>query len=290
MVKSRSACSLLSCSELVVPCAIRSNAPGSVGTRPKSTRAPTSPAAARVISERCPASPKPVTSVQAVAPCLRKTSTASELEQSIASTAATKSAARVRPCMAPANRAPVPIGLVRIIRSPAPKPPLVNGSALSVPVTLNAMPSSAPSAEWPPTRSTPCSRKTASAPDIIWNRSSSMSASAIAGTVASANAKPGLAPIANRSFSAWWAPMRPNRYGSSIMARNPSQLTAMSPATMRIKAASSPMPRTVAGDVTTASRSRTRRRMSAPSLAPQPPQRIVSGSSPLSCDATFGTS
>ena len=194
------------------------------------------------------------------------------------SIAATTSAARARPRIAPASTAPVPSGFVRTRLSPSRSPPLSRALPSRAPDTVKEMPRSAPSAEWPPTRSTPWRRKTARAPAIIWKRSSSIMASAISGTVASANANVGVAPMANRSFKAWWAPIRPKRYGSPIMARKPSQLTASSPDACTT-AASSPMPRTVFGDVSTARRSSVRRRMSAPILAPQPPQRIAWGAS-----------
>ena len=152
-----------------------------------------------------------MTSVQARTPYRRSTAAAWALEVSIVSMAASRSSARVLPRIAPASRAPVPMGLVSTSFSPGESPSLAKGSPCSRPETVNAMPSSAASAEWPPTRSTPWARKTASAPAIIWNKSSSIMAGAIDGTVAKARAKEGLAPIAKMSFKAWWALTRPKR-------------------------------------------------------------------------------
>mmetsp|Transcript_14140 Transcript_14140/g.36288 ORF Transcript_14140/g.36288 Transcript_14140/m.36288 type:complete len:203 (+) Transcript_14140:193-801(+) len=161
------------CREEVTPAAATSAAPSSSGTASKSSS--TSTCCGRAISTRWPSSPKPVTSVQAVAPCCRRQSTAGPLDsRMLASAPLTQRPAAPRRAPHAAMMAPVPTPLVSSSACPGASPDLrITSASAATPSTENPSAISAPSPEWPPTRVQPASCSTWLAPAIIWKRVSS---------------------------------------------------------------------------------------------------------------------
>ena len=128
----------------------------------------TSTSEARTISTRWPSSPKPVTSVAAWTPCRRRMSAAVPFDCTMWAIAAITQRALALPRMSAASSVPVPIGLVRMSASPGRSPPLRNAAARETsPLTAKPSASSAPSLVWPPTSAQPASRSTSLAPAII---------------------------------------------------------------------------------------------------------------------------
>ena len=115
----------------------------------------------------------------------------------MAASAASIQRLRAPPRISAAKITPVPSGRVSTIRSPGRMPDLrTRRSGAAVPVTESPMASSAPSLVCPPTSATPSRSSTASAPAMSWVRSSSIFRSEANGSVTSAIAAPGSAPIA----------------------------------------------------------------------------------------------
>ena len=175
----------------------------------------------------------------------------------------------------------MPIGLVRISTSPGRMPPLrITVASCSSIRPLMAKPSASswPSPVWPPTSAQPASLSTDTAPDIIWKTVSSTLLSSPGGTVAMAVADCASPPMAKMSPSAWLAAMRPNSQGSSMKARKKSTVCTMAlPGGTRTTAASSGACRPISTSSRSIGRTLARARDStvAPTLAPQPPQRMA---------------
>ena len=104
------------CSELKMPRRTVSSAPSSNGNARATVRH--RPPDGRTISTRWPIKPKPVTSVQAVAPWSCRQRAAARLDSSIEASAASIHRPLALPRMSAANNVPVPSGLVRISLSP----------------------------------------------------------------------------------------------------------------------------------------------------------------------------
>ena len=157
---------LLACSELAMPSARRCIAPSSAGISSGSSRA--SAAEAVSISNKCPSRPKPVTSVQAVAPYSARQAEAAAAGCSIAAIASVTTRAAARRRISAARITPVPSGLVSSSRSPGCSPPLRNSLPGRVrPVTAKPSASSVPSALWPPTSTAPAASSTSLPPFIM---------------------------------------------------------------------------------------------------------------------------
>src|SRR5215813_9869378 len=146
---------LSGCSELAKPLANSSTAPSSAGSASRSRSTDTAPLA-RIISVRWPASPKPVTSVQA---CARAATSASAVlpdGRLIEARALSIHVPRAAPRMAAAKITPVPSGLLSTSLSPATRPPLRKARAFSTrPFTEKPSAISGPSPEWPPISAQP---------------------------------------------------------------------------------------------------------------------------------------
>ena len=173
------------------------------------------------------------------------------------------------------------MGLVSSNTSPGCMPPLrITPLICSSINPLMAKPSanSVPSPVCPPTRAQPAALSTFTAPAIICVSKSSTLRSSPGGTVTMAVAVCGSAPMANTSPSAWLAATCPNTYGSSMKARKKSTVcTTALPGGTRTTAASSgecrPMSTSLRsmGSMAASARDNT----FAPTLAPQPPQRMA---------------
>src|SRR5215470_15600699 len=138
------------CSELAKPPANSSTAPSSAGSASSARSTATGPLA-RIISARCPASPKPVTSVQACAPAATSASAVLPDGRLIEASALSIHVPRAAPRTAAAKITPVPSGLLSTSLSPATRPPLRNARAFSTrPFTEKPSAISGPSPEWPP--------------------------------------------------------------------------------------------------------------------------------------------
>ena len=189
------------CSELARPSRISASAPASSGTAARSRVISTPEASA--ISSRCPARPKPVTSVQAGAAWAIRMSEEAAADWVICAKAASTQRARARWRMSAAKMTPVPIGRVRIRASPTRSPDLRRSLAGSAsPLTDRPSISSPPSALCPPISAAPAACRTEVAPSSICDRSASILAAGPNVTVAKASALCGRAPIAYRSPSA----------------------------------------------------------------------------------------
>mmetsp|Transcript_8781 Transcript_8781/g.22717 ORF Transcript_8781/g.22717 Transcript_8781/m.22717 type:complete len:213 (-) Transcript_8781:42-680(-) len=206
-------------SEEKMPCCTHSSAPSSTGTWSSWMVAPTPDA--RHISSRCPHSPKPVTSVHALAPCLSSTPAAAPFDVLMDAMAPVTQPPFARWRMCAAKRVPVPMGLVRTIFCVQRMPAFLSSvtELIARPVTVKPIPISLPSHVCPPPSAQPSASSAAHAPAIICARSPSATLSTDSGRVTTASATSGVAPIACTSESAWTAATRPSTYGSSMKER-----------------------------------------------------------------------
>ncbi len=165
------------------------------------------------VSYAWPSSPKPVTSVTACGAKGRSTSAAAPFSvviQPIAS-ASSSSPTSCFPC--PASTSPVPSGFVRKSASPG-RAPLLRQipSGWTVPTTASPYFGSASRIVCPPARIAPAAR-TCSAAAAKTAPSTAVGSSS--GNAAIESARSGAPPIANTSFNAFVAAMRPKSAGSS---------------------------------------------------------------------------
>ena len=125
--------------------------------------------AARQSSKRWPSSPKPVTSVHALASAAASTFAAAPFDTDMDASAPATHGPRARLRISAARIVPVPKGLVSSSASPARMPPLRSSTfGGSTPVTAKPRLASLPSHVWPPASAQPSSRSSAHAPAIIW--------------------------------------------------------------------------------------------------------------------------
>ena len=187
----------------------------------------------RSISRRCPPRPNPVTSVQPLAPCLPQDSDRSIIaRQHARCSAASTSRPLAARAISAASKTPVPSAFVRISRSPGRAPPLRHGApSRTVPLIVSPTAISAPSAVCPPIRTAPASPRPRNTPRSSCSRSRSTMPGAANGRVTETSAETGAPPMAWISPMQWLAAIRPNRYGSSIKARNWSTVWYRVPST-----------------------------------------------------------
>mmetsp|Transcript_23725 Transcript_23725/g.61646 ORF Transcript_23725/g.61646 Transcript_23725/m.61646 type:complete len:262 (-) Transcript_23725:950-1735(-) len=193
------------------------------------------------------------------------------------------------PCMAAASSVPVPSGLVSTNACPDRRPPLdITPASATSPVTLKPRASSGPSQVWPPTNAHPDSLRTSMAPLMSCVSSSVTRRSAMRGTTARAKALTGFAPMAHTSPRAWLAAILPKMYGSSQKARKKSTLctSSLPGGGGLMSAASSGLSNPITTSGLEIGRGCTWARAAAstlaPTLAPQPPHRILDSASKAS--------